>query len=229
MAPKAKTYSIDIYNFVRGEILSCRFRPGMRLKIQDLCELHDVSNGAVREALSKLTAEGLVLLEPQKGYSVTPVSLAEYLDLTEARIRVEELCIRMSMEHRSVDWEAEVVSAYYKLSKIKERDSDDPSRLNEQWSIAHAHFHAALVAACPVQYLLRFRSQLYEQSERYRRLSVPLRHAERNVDEEHSAIKEAVLAQDFELMATLIRNHLSATADILVGSGLFETALNEVA
>ncbi len=63
---KSKTHSEDVYNRVRVEILACRYRPGARLKIQDLCDEHQVSNGAVREALSRLASEGLVLLEPRR-------------------------------------------------------------------------------------------------------------------------------------------------------------------
>src|SRR5262245_15548185 len=64
MDSKARTHSEGVYNKVRIEILACRYRPGARLKIQDLCEEHQVSNGAVREALSRLASEGLVILEP---------------------------------------------------------------------------------------------------------------------------------------------------------------------
>lgn len=229
MAPVGKTYSIHVYNYVRGEILACRFRPGKRLKIQDLCEQNDVSNGAVREALSRLTSEGLVMLEPQKGYSVMPVSREEFLDLTEARIQLETLCLRLAMENHSVDWEAEVISSHYRLSKVAERDPDDPSRLNERWSVLHSLFHAALVSACPVKHMLRMRAQLYEQSERYRRLSVPLRHADRDVQKEHADIKEAALARNLESITILMRCHLVKTSEILIASGLFENEVDELA
>src|ERR1700751_4375009 len=61
---RGRTDAMDVYAFVRGEILACRIRPGTRLKIHELCAQHDVSNGAVREALSRLASEGLVLFEP---------------------------------------------------------------------------------------------------------------------------------------------------------------------
>jgi GntR family transcriptional regulator, carbon starvation induced regulator len=216
---RGRTDAMDVYAFVRGEILACRIRPNRRLKIHELCAQHDVSNGAVREALSRLASEGLVLFEPQKGYSTMPVSKAELFDLTEARIEIETLCIRLAIRHRTVDWETAIVASFYRLSKIPERDPNDNSQLNEQWSAAHSEFHQSLVAACPVSHLLRIRRQLYEQSERYRRFSVPLRHGDRDVEKEHLEIKDAVLVGDVDLTAGLMREHLYRTTQILIDAG----------
>ena len=216
MNSKARTHSEGVYNKVRIEILACRYRPGARLKIQDLCEEHQVSNGAVREALSRLASEGLVILEPQKGFRVMTLSREELIDLTEARIQIETTCLRLAIANRSVDWESGIVASFYRLSRIPEREPTDPSRLNDKWVEAHAIFHESLVAACPVKHLLRIRTQLYEMSERYRRMSVPLRHIERNVEKEHSDIKDAVLAGKVALTEELMRLHLSLTTQILL-------------
>jgi Bacterial regulatory proteins, gntR family len=49
--------------------------PGARLKIHESCRERQVGNGAVRKALSRLAPEGLVLLEPQKGFQSALVLL----------------------------------------------------------------------------------------------------------------------------------------------------------
>jgi DNA-binding GntR family transcriptional regulator len=222
MTSKATTHSEDVYHKVRIEILACRYPPGARLKIHELCQEHQVSNGAVREALSRLASEGLVLLEPQRGFRVMGLSREELVDLTEARIQMEGICLRLSMENRSVDWETGIVGAYYRLSKIPEREPTDPSRLNDKWVGAHKAFHESLVAACPVNQLLRIRTQLYEMSERYRRMSVPLRHIARDVNKEHSDLKDAVLACDMATSETLMRRHLSLTTQILLDAEMLD-------
>ena len=216
--PQGRTDAMDVSTFMRKEILVCHIRPGDRLKIHELCARYDVSNGAVREALSRLASEGLVLFEPQKGYSAMPVSKAELIDLTEARIEIEGVCLRLAIENRTVDWETEIVAESYRLGKIPERSPEDNSLLNERWSTAHSAFHHSLVAACPVKHLLRMRQQLFEQSERYRQLSVPLRHADRDVQREHMDIKDAVLASDTDVALRLMRNHLLKTTKILLES-----------
>ena len=58
------------YEALRADLLACRVAPGSRLKIQELCLQHAVSLGAIREALSRLTSEGLVVAEPQRGFRV---------------------------------------------------------------------------------------------------------------------------------------------------------------
>ncbi len=144
------------------------------------------------------------------------LSRKELIDLTEARIQIETNCLRLAIANRSVEWESGIVASFYRLSKIAEREPTDPLRLNDKWVEAHAIFHSSLVAACPVNHLLRIRRQLYEMSERYRRMSVPLRHIDRNVDKEHTDIKDAVLAGKMALTEELMRQHLSLTTQILL-------------
>jgi DNA-binding GntR family transcriptional regulator len=217
-----KTHSEGVYNKVRAEILTCRYRPGSRLKIQDLCDEMQVSNGAVREALSRLASEGLVLLEPQKGFRVMGLSRDELVDITEARVEIEASCLKLAIENPSVDWESGIVASFYRLSRIEEREPSDPKRLSDTWADAHSIFHNSLVAACRVHRLLRIRAQLYEMSERYRRISVPLRHIDRDVNREHSDLKDAVIAGDIALTTKLIARHLRLTTQILLDSDVFE-------
>lgn len=62
-----------------------------------LSETLGVSLGSVREALVRLTMEGLVLSEPSKGFVVAPISLDDLDDLTDTRIELETHCLRRSI------------------------------------------------------------------------------------------------------------------------------------
>ena len=53
---------------LRQDILRCMLRPGARLRTGELCARFGVSLAAVREALSRLAAEGLVLADPQRSF-----------------------------------------------------------------------------------------------------------------------------------------------------------------
>ena len=81
---------------------------------------------------------------------------------------------------------------------------------------AHAAFHAALVAAADNTWLLRIREQLYDQSERYRRLAVPAQPLPRDVEGEHRAIMEATLARQVEPATAELTGHLRLTTRILL-------------
>ena len=203
---------------IRDDILCCRLLPGSKLNIAALAGALDVSLGAVREALSMLQSEALVISEPQRGYTVSPVSLKELDDITEARIAIETLCLRQSLRRGDLAWESAVVAAWHTLSRLSETEEGRSQHLSKPWARAHADFHASLVGACGNDWLLRMRATLYEQSERYRRLSVPLAHAKRDVPAEHKAIFDAVMDRDTERAMAALEDHLRKTATIVRAS-----------
>src|SRR5688572_19680166 len=85
----ARTLASAIYARLRADILSCRLRPGEKLLIGPLGRRFNVSIASVREALSRLVADGLVVAEDQRGFRVSPVSLADLRDVTNTRIELE--------------------------------------------------------------------------------------------------------------------------------------------
>ncbi len=213
----------DTYDRLRADLLACRMQPGARLKIADLCQTLSVSLSAVREALSRLTSEGLVVAEPQRGFRVAPISADELRDLTAVRADIEGICLERAIAAGDVAWETGLVAALHSLSRIPERASGDPQRLNEAWSAAHAAFHEALVAACGSPWLLRLRGILYVQSERYRRLSVPLTTVARDLGREHRDIMDATLARDIARAKMLMFGHIELTTTILVQQPWMQT------
>lgn len=178
----------------------------------------------MREALSRLTSEGLVISEPQRGFRAAPISVADLRDLTMVRIEIERLCITRAIAAGTVDWEVKLVAAFHRLSRTPERAVTDPMRSDDEWADAHAAFHWALVGGADSPWLLRIHSQLYAQSERYRRLSVPLGTEERNVGQEHQSIMDAALKRDTAGAVALMTRHLAVTTEILLGADIESSA-----
>lgn len=220
MSRDAPNLTQAAYEAVRADLLACRIHPGSRLKIQELCARFSVGLGAIREALSRLTSEGLVVAEPQRGFRAAPISVADLRDLTMVRIQIEGLCLRRAIAVGTVDWEARLVAAFHRLSRTPERAAADPVRADDDWAAAHAAFHLALVEGGDSPWLLRLHSQLYAQSERYRRLSIPLDTAARDVGAEHQAILEVVLAREADRAVELLTRHLAATTAILLAADI---------
>lgn len=214
------TKSHRAYTQIRADILSCTLMPGTKLNIAGLAADLDVSLGAVREALSMLQSEALVVSEPQRGYTVSPVSPKELADITEARIAIEGLCLRASIERGDLAWESRVVAAWHRLSRLSQTEAGRDQHLSDVWSSAHADFHAELVGACGNDWLLRMRAMLYEQSERYRRMSVsvPQQAGTRDVPAEHKAIFDAVMDRDIDRAVAALENHLRKTSTIVRSS-----------
>jgi DNA-binding GntR family transcriptional regulator len=206
----------DAYERVRADLLACRLKPGERLRINDLCKRLSVSLGAVREALSRLTSEGLVSAEPQLGFRVAPISVSDLQDLSMVRIEIEGLCLRQAISEGDIAWESRIVAAYHRLSRTPHNAPDDPRRLNDDFAAAHAEFHQALVSACSSPWLHRIRHILFAQSARYVALSVPLARRDRDRNLEHRELMDAVIGRDADRAAELMTAHLNLTTRILL-------------
>lgn len=215
-SPAASSLTQDVYERLRADLLACRLQPGERLKINELCRSLSVSLSAVREALARLTSEGLVTAEPQRGFCATPISAEELGDLTRVRVQIEVSCVERAVAAGDLDWESHLVAALHRLLRTPEREPGDPQRMGDEWSAAHAGFHQALVASCDSPWLLRLRGMLYNQSERYRRLSVPLAQVARDLNAEHRDMVDAALARDGARAGVLMAQHLELTTRMLL-------------
>ena len=125
------------------------------------------------------------------------------------------MCLRRAIAIGDIEWETGIVAAFHRMSRTPLLAPGAAPRVSDGFSVAHGDFHAALVRACDSAWLLRIREMLYAQSERYRRLSVPAAERERNLDEEHRNLMQAVLARDAPRAAGLMQLHLQTTADLL--------------
>ncbi len=212
-----KSLTSTAYERLRRDVLSCILRPGQRLNINELCQTTGFNLSAVREAVSKLTADGLVVADEKRGFSVAPISVPELRDLTRVRAEIENLCLRRAMTLGDLSWEAGVMAAYHIMSNTKRVVGEGAAGANEGWWAAHANYHRALVCACDSPWLMRLRDQLFAQSERYRSLGTQIRFGStRDVEREHQEITEAVLARDADRATGLMATHFELTTHILL-------------
>ena len=199
---------------LRSEILSCRLKPGEKLLIAGLAKRLGVSLSAIREALSRLAAEGLVRAEDQRGFSVSPVSIEDLRDITRTRVDLEGMALRRAIALGDARWEESVRAAHEQLAATPLPPRGEPGLQFERWRTLHQRFHLALVSACGSEWLLRFRRILFEQSERYRFLAYSVR--PRDIPDEHRTIMQATLDRDVEAAVKALGDHLTLTADIIV-------------
>ncbi len=222
--PSGTSLTQTAYERLRADLLTCRLRPGERLRINALCDTLGFNLSAVREALARLTAEGLVIAEPQRGFSVAPISEAELQDLAQVRLEIEERCVRRAVAVGDAAWEERLVAAHHRVARTPERVEHDPARLSDTWAEANHFFHRALVGGCDSPWLLRLWDLLFAQGERYRRLSVPLARSERDIAQEHRDIMAAALARDADRTMRLLTVHLEHTNRIVLAIGDGEAA-----
>ena len=209
-----------VFAALRVDILTGRFAPGEKLRFADLIEIYGASTTVVREGLTRLAELGLVVSNPQQGFQVTPLSVADLVDLTAARCDIEEIALRSAIEHGDLRWEADLVAACHTLERtgmrlVTEDDPDQLAELSIAWSAARRGYHSALFAGCPNHRIVAFASSLRDAAELYRPWMLPLT---RGVDPtvEHRACADAALARDADLAVTILRQHVQGMADRMI-------------
>lgn len=88
----------DVEERLRGAILQGHFRPGERLREEQLGAALGVSRGPVREALVELERQGLVVIYRNKGAVVAQLSREDLEELYTLRLAIEELAVRRTVQ-----------------------------------------------------------------------------------------------------------------------------------
>ena len=208
---EAQTLHARVLTQLRADILDCQLLPNERLRLEALRERYQVGWSPIREALMRLEAEGLVQLEQNKGFRVASVSRDSLLDLMRSRIELESIALRWSLANGGVEWEANLVAAFHRLSRHSKLRRAQSGVISPEWSGEHRAFHSALVAACDSPTMLSIRESLFEKAERYVALSIMSKSSPRNDVAEHEQIMQAALARNVNRALTLNREHIERT------------------
>lgn len=196
---------------LRHDVLTDTFAAGTKLKVEDLQASYGFSSSPLREALSRLSQEGLVRADERRGFRVAALAPEDLHDITRMRVMLDVPALRESIEHGDDAWETAIVAAYYRLEKVESRLPDGPVILDEEWSALHRGFHAALLAACPSPRQLAWSASLFDQAERYRRFSARHRKSARRKSNEHKKLMEATLRRDAATACALLTEHIRST------------------
>lgn len=208
-----KSLTSAVYHILRGSVLHGHLEPGTKLTVSRVAAQFRVSLSAVREALARLAAEGLLETADHRGFRVSPVSREDLLDLTQTRIDLETLALRRAIANGDAAW-ADRVRAAFESLQAAERNARS---LNQRRYLLHAEFHMALVEACGSPWLLRTLSMLFERSERYRLLSASYSKIRGEVAHEHEQIyKAAVVERDAEKACEILTYHTRQTTEALL-------------
>jgi DNA-binding GntR family transcriptional regulator len=196
---------------LRHDVLSLTFLPGTKLKVEELQQVYGLSSSPLREALNRLSEEGLVRADDRRGFRVASVSESDLRDITRMRLLVDLPALEESMKNGSDAWEAQVVASFHLLEKVEVRLPEGPVVLDPQWGQLHKSFHASLISACLSQRLISNSRSLFDQAERYRHISARYRTVVKRKSEEHKLLMRAVLKRDIDTACHLHQEHVLST------------------
>jgi GntR family carbon starvation induced transcriptional regulator len=218
LAAAAPTLTEQVLEQLRDDIVSGKLAASEKLRVQELSQRYGVGASPLREALSRLTADGLVANESNRGFRVAPISIADFLDIAENRNRVESLALERSIKAGNDEWEGRLVADYHQLKKL-EATYRPGSKLNDpmwEWERRHRNFHRSLVAACPSPWLLHFDWLLACQFDRYRRLVTLKAGATRAGRQQEETLFEATLARNAKLACQILRTHIDDSTSLIL-------------
>ena len=212
----AGTLASRAYERLRRDIINAQFTPGVKLLIRPLCERYDVGLSPMREALNRLSRDGLISQNDRRGFRVAPLDEEHLAELTRTRCWLNEIALRESIVNGDSAWEEGIVVAFHRLTRIPRHLSEaDKAVYNPAWEGAHRAFHSSLIAACGSRWLKGFCEQLFDAADCYRHLSRVSSLRRKLHRDEHRAIMDAVLARDAEKAVKLLCLHFTRTADLV--------------
>lgn len=201
-----------IYQQLRADLISCKLRPGSRLRTSELSKRFGTSLSAVREALSRLVSEQLVDADPQRGFRAAPMSSEDLHLLTETAMGIEAMCIRSALAHGDRDWEMRLSAARDAVLNAPLNTKKEPRRISKAFARAHHAFHETLISACSNARTLALRKLHQDQSERYRQLCIPFAPND-SLKSGYDEITAAAIARDADLTIKLVTEQFSRNVD----------------
>jgi DNA-binding GntR family transcriptional regulator len=209
------TRTEQVYEILRGELLNGGLHPGQKLKMVELTDRFGVSQSVVREALTRLTEQGLLVASPQRGFRVRDLSIEDIAELTETRIQVESLALRLAVERGDLQWETGILAAHHRLDRTPV--TRDDGTVSEDWSTSHRDFHQALLTGCGNRRLESVVNSLRDGAELYRRWYWVLTDDhQRDLAREHRELKELALARDAGRAIEVLTEHIDRAPSLLI-------------
>lgn len=194
------------YQYILEAIQQQHLKPGDRLREADLATLIGLSRTPIREALSKLEAEGLIVNDPIRGMMVTELDYSMISELYIVREILEGAAARLAAQHAS---EVE-------LTILKEVSANYESCENDALALAAANrqFHDVIYRCAHNRYLLKTLNSLHDTMALLGETTLISPERRKNTNEEHAEILNAILKRDPDLAEQCMKQHIRAAQQV---------------
>lgn len=210
-----------VFNKIREDILSGKYKEHEELKEVAIGEELGVSRTPVREAFRQLELEGLIQIVPNKGAYVTGITAKDVQDIYMIRSLLEGLCARWATDHITQEQLEELEENIYLADFHAEKGHMD------QMAELDNRFHHILYAACNSKQLAKLLIDFHEYVLRVRKKTLANGGRGKVSNEEHRQIMEAIKAKDKDRAEALANEHMINAYDNMVKNGLYDIYPNE--
>ncbi|ASR10875.1 GntR family transcriptional regulator (plasmid) [Rhizobium leguminosarum bv. viciae] len=213
----AETVSDVVFRQIREDIISGTLPPGTKIKLEQAKERYSIGISSLREILSRLTTENLVVAEGQRGFEVSPASRRELLELADLRIVLETHAIGLAFAAGNLEWEGRIVAAHHRLAAAERKLlAGDVSRTVD-WVRYDWEFHQAIVSACNSATLMATLSSVFDRFLRYHMLAESFRG--KPVVDDHKLLFELSIRRDVAGAIDVVRRHVQSGVEHVLKSG----------
>ncbi len=198
---KTVSLSDQVFEHLESNILSGKYQRGEIITELQLCSELGVSRTPIREALRRLFQEHLIEDTP-RGTMVLGITPKDFEDMSEIRLRIEDLAVRGFIKNSDADSlkalnEAVDFQEFY----LARGDIDQLKALD-------GRFHEIIYAGCGSMILRDTLSPLHKKIQQYRRNALRTPDRASHSVREHREILQAIQAKDADLAAERIKQHI---------------------
>ena len=204
----------DVYKILKKRILEEKLAPGQWLVERDISDSYKISRTPVREILRVLVTDGLVTMEPSKGYFVRKLSIEEIVEIFQAREAVEGMAARLCCLRGDRGFFSRVEGLKTRFGQM---DIEKDSSLGV---IAGDQLHSAIVEAANNPPILEFYQKLRNLAALTRNITKRSIEIEENSRKGHLAIANAILERNAIKSEQCMREHINSTCLLLTQSFL---------
>ena len=194
-----KSLKEQVYDYLKEKIIHCEFAPGTPLSERELARDLNISHTPIRDAFNLLQKEKLVKIYPKQGVFVTHITIKEIQEIFTVREVIEPLATRLATTKLPEEIITEFENIYHGL--VKPLDQGEHIKLDRR-------FHSTIASFCDNNYIEQILTNIYDQNNRIRILSIRSDARQMETIEEHKVILDFIRRREPEQAAQAMHQHI---------------------
>lgn len=200
MAMANKDLKNHAYRIIKDRLINCIYEPGSFLNESMLANELGLSRTPIREAISRLETDGLLVVMPKKGIFVSEISINDVHQIFQTRLEIEPVTVRMASSYLPED----VLLTF--RQKFSEKE---PGDIKNSFKLDTA-MHLFIIEYCGNRYIIEMMKKLFEDNTR---VIIASKQNQCNIHDarlEHLEIIDSLLAHNTEKSVELMRTHIES-------------------
>lgn len=200
-----RTIGDSVYEKIKYDIVHLTLKPGEKFSEASLAEKYGISKAPIRVALRKLQEEGLIVIRPQSGSIVSPISISRAVNIIDIRLLLEPYAAAHAVQNLTKE-DLRYLEERFKLLDIMVPGSEERSQFISKVDI---ELHGMIQDRSGNPMIREILSRYASEIQRIRRANIEWRNRMEPSEQEMRYIFAAITQRDAEKAAEAMRIHLN--------------------